>query len=111
MLGLFARRLRPSPGDYARRQTTQPSVRSEATIRQPAGRCGQLAVAGPAVQSVSTTVTPAGGWLGGTKSSGCVQEISNDWGTQTAQLTLDAMAIWSPGFSRAAATMPVVLAV
>jgi hypothetical protein len=41
----------------------------EATIRQPVGACGQLALADvPFGHGVSTTVTPAGGgWLAGSK--------------------------------------------
>ena len=48
---------------------TQPAGRLEATIRQPGGACGQLALADvPFGHSVSTTLTPAGGgWLDGLK--------------------------------------------
>ena len=48
---------------------TQSADRFAAVIRQPAGACGQLALAeGPFGHGVSTTLTPAGGgWLAGLK--------------------------------------------
>ena len=66
------------------RQTTQPPARLEATIRHPAGACGQLACAGwPVGQPVSTTLIPAGGGWAGLKNSSSVHHTSNACGAHS----------------------------
>jgi hypothetical protein len=71
-------------GGQAFRQTTQPVAWSEATIRHPAGACGQPARAGwPLGQPVSTTVVPAGSGWPGWKNSSFVHHTWNACGTHT----------------------------
>src|SRR5690348_3780048 len=90
-----------APGAQPLRQTTQPALWSEATIRQPAGACGQLAVAGcPAAQPASTTVVPGGGdCKRGSNGSSSVQETSNTCGTHSVQASEEVKATRSPGRS------------
>jgi hypothetical protein len=75
----------PLPADgQAFRQTTQPAAWFEATIRHPAGACGQLARASwPVGQPVSTTVVAAGSGWPGLKNPSSVHHTSNACGTHT----------------------------
>src|SRR5205814_1369471 len=88
----------------ALRQTAQPALWSEATIRQPAGASGHPAWAGfPVGHPASTTVVPGGSdWWPGLRRSISVQETSNTWGTHSihrGQASEEVTATWSPGRS------------
>src|SRR5580704_19629971 len=81
------------------RQTAQPALWSEATIRQPAGASGHPAWAGcPVGHPASTTVVPGGsGWWPGLKRSNSVQETWNACGTHRGQASDEVTATCSPG--------------